>query len=275
MDDIQLPRNWVPISNYSRSSNTSQYWFAGTFNGNGHKISGLTNKGLSLDQLNSGRNDSTPSNRNEFTYGFFASTMNATLKNVVFDGVEIVDENEYLPDSVGALAGFAQGNTLVEGITVNGSVTGYDAVAGIIGRARNGKIDVNNCINNATVTSVRVSAGIVGSNGSHSGTTCTFYKCTNNGNITSQIVEDPEGWEGTGGRYSVAGITNVNGVNNFYTVLDTCSNTGTISNGVNHFPEKVSSTVHELASPAGDTPTAGHEIVFTNCTLKDGSTYSA
>ena len=181
--NISLTKGWKPISNYYRKNNTDK-WFEGTFNGNGHTISGLTNEGLSLNDINTGYNSSTPAGGTEYVYGLFASVGgNATIKNLKLANVHIVSLNSLLGDGIGALVGYTAGTVKVENVEVSGSIIGYDAVGGIIGRSRGTSITMTNCTNNAEVKAIRQCAGIVGQIGVTASNN-TLTSCVNNGNVT-------------------------------------------------------------------------------------------
>ena len=227
--DIALTSAWKPISNYSRTTanDIESASFAGTFNGNGHTISGLTNVGLHVSQLNTGTNNSTPKGGAEVTYGLFASVNGATIKNIKLTNVKISNSGfgTLLGDSVGACVGFTMGQTTIEKITVSGTIEGYDAVGGILGRDKGDKITIKDCINNASVFSNGGAAGIVGRI-YKKGCLITIDNCVNNGAITSDyqnaIIEVPN----LDTCYAV-GITDVR--NTVTGTISNCKNTGVIT----------------------------------------------
>ena len=228
--DIALTSAWKPISNYSRhAKDVSTSSFAGTFNGNDHTISGLTNVGLHVSQLNTGTNNSTPEGGAEVTYGLFASVNGATIKNIKFTNVKISNSGfgTLLGDSVGACVGFTMGETTIEKITVSGTIEGYDSVGGILGRDKGDKITIKDCINNASVFSNGGAAGIVGRIYKE-GCSITIDNCVNNGAITSDyqnaIIEV------TGNAFDrcyAVGITDVR--NKVTGTISNCKNTGVIT----------------------------------------------
>ena len=121
-----------------------------------------------------------------------------------------------------------QPTVVVENLTVNGSIycsEPYAHVGGIAGRAR-GKVEIKNCVNNATVSSLaRGSAGVGGLVGGYDDGVEYVYKnirmtvdgCTNNGTI---IVT------GTNTDAKVGGLV---GANANCVQVKNCTNTGTVN----------------------------------------------
>ena len=121
-----------------------------------------------------------------------------------------------------------QPTVVVENLTVNGTVycsEPYAHVGGIAGRAR-GKVEIKNCVNNATVSSLaRGSAGVGGLVGGYDDGVEYVYKnirmtvdgCTNNGTI---IVT------GTNTDAKVGGLV---GANTNCVQVSNCKNTATIN----------------------------------------------
>ena len=166
--DIHLNSAWKPISNYYRG--TAEHldkWFAGYFDGNGHTIYGLTNKGLASEKINTGYDSTTPQGNTECVYGLFASINCATIKNINFKDVDIDanTDSSLKGDHVGALVGYAKGDVTISNVNVYGSIKGFDGTAGIIGGIRettSSGAKVENCNNYATINSYRRCAGIIG-----------------------------------------------------------------------------------------------------------------
>lgn len=201
-------RTWTPIGVGNRNYLINANKFAGTFDGNGKKIIGLTN------------GDYTPSRsyykweESDFTgsvytysYGLFGMTLNATIKNLT---VEVnFDCNDYTlkGDSVGGLVGFAQGSLTVQNCVVNGTIDGgYDAVGGLVGRAYGSMEDkwvlIEDSINNANVNAMFKAAGILGyvsSDTMH----VKIDECVNNGTVEVAGI-----MQGNSFVSSVAGIVN-------------------------------------------------------------------
>ena len=180
MADIDISsRAWTPIGvAYRKGIDENSLVFRGTFDGNKKTISGLTNTGFEITSLYKkckGSNTTTPDEYGEYGFGFFGSIVNATIKDLNMAKV-IIDmacdnENKALGDSVGAIAGFAGGDscTITNCHVLSGKINGFDATAGIIGRVHTKAADetpgttvISNCSNAATVTSSRRAAGILG-----------------------------------------------------------------------------------------------------------------
>ncbi len=234
--DITLTKAWTPISNYYRKTNENggiESAFAGKFDGNGHTVYGLSNVDIKLSQINTGRNLSTPKEAQEVTYGFFASINGATIENLKFSKVKIVDFDSILGDSVAALAGYSGGNTVVSNVHVlDGEISGYDAVAGIIGRSRGDSVEYNNCSNNAKITAVRQAAGICANVGIFNKVNgidgpAKFINCKNTNTITSDRSKDRYGF-GDDVYYASCGILHYN--SGATLTVEGCVNTGNIVN---------------------------------------------
>ncbi len=234
--DITLTKAWTPISNYYRKTNENggiESAFAGKFDGNGHTVYGLSNVDIKLSQINTGRNLSTPKEAQEVTYGFFASINGATIENLKFSRVKIVDFDSILGDGVAALAGYSGGNTVVSNVHVlDGEISGYDAVAGIIGRSRGDSVEYNNCSNNAKITAVRQAAGICANVGGFNKVgekygSAKFISCKNTNTITSNRANDRYGYAADS-YYASCGILHYNCDSTL--TVEGCVNTGTIVN---------------------------------------------
>lgn len=157
-DDIDLTgETWEPIGaglrkNYAgnvSSELSSDPYFAGTFDGQNHTISGLSSAGYELPSADE---------KKDAVYGLFGTIGNgAVIKNVKLDDVEINLED---CDTAGALVGYAFGTATVDNVSVSGSVTAHDAAGGIVGRAYYGNYEdhvartltLTNCSGTATVT---------------------------------------------------------------------------------------------------------------------------
>ena len=182
-------RPWTPIGVGNRSDLTNAKFFSGTFDGNGKKIKGLTNNNYIINtEYQKVESDFEPQVVKTYQYGFFGLTENATIKDLTLS-VNFVCENEngdLKGDSVGGLVGFANKGLTIENCVVDGLVTGYDAIGGIVGRAYNNseeeKLTITNSTNNARVEALYKGAGILGylnSNELHA----TISNCENNGDV--------------------------------------------------------------------------------------------
>lgn len=242
--DIDISeRAWTPIGAvYRRDINAKSSVFQGTFDGQGHKITGLTNTGFKISSVFSGGNDTTPEGYKEYVFGLFGSVYNATIKDIVMANVNIdlaCDEKEkVVGDSVGAIVGFAAGNKET-GVTIencevlSGSIVGYDVVAGIVGRSYSGKITIENCKNAATVSAIRRACGILGyTNTSYikDGGSAAIKNCTNSGNVKQTCTPDtdPAGKENLS-YYQVAGLAICGGKDSVEITITGSVNNGTIT----------------------------------------------
>ena len=216
--DIDISeRAWTPIGAAHRDKIEAQTnVFQGTFDGQGHKITGLTNTGFKISSVFKGSNSTTPEGYSEYVFGLFGSVYNATIKNIVMANVNIdlgCDEKEkVVGDSVGAIVGYAAGtNVTIDSCKVlSGSIVGYDAVAGIIGRTYSANTTISNCENAATVTAIRRASGILGFASFQKGAkSVAITGCKNSGNVkqTGTPTTDPADKTQTGyGYYMVAGL---------------------------------------------------------------------
>ena len=184
-DDITLSEvtdggsNWTPKQGY-----------AGTFDGNGKTITGLT------------INQSSESN-----VGLFASiSKGGTVKNLTLDDVDIIAGS-----NVGAIAGENRGT--IENCSVSGSVTGSSVnsyVGGIVGWNYGGTI--TDCHSSATVEGITYIGGIAGQNNAY------ITACYSTGSVTA-TKNNTTGYSYAGG---------VVGLNNNTAILNACYATGNV-----------------------------------------------
>ena len=161
--DVELTDTWTPVGDSTTP-------FKGTFDGDGHKITGLKITSGSYIGL----------------FGYVGE--GATIKNV-----NLVGANVFGVKRVGALIGQIKGNATVSNCTVDSTshVTGSDSnTGGLIGEAAGDGITVKleTLINYATVTNTESegpsrAAGIIAQ--VTSGANVTITKCVNNGAITT------------------------------------------------------------------------------------------
>ena len=160
--DVELTGTWTPVGDSSTP-------FKGTFDGDGHKITGLKITSGSYIGL----------------FGYVGE--GATIKNV-----NLVGANVFGVKRVGALIGQIKGNATVSNCTVDSTshVTGSDSnTGGLIGEAAGGIIvKLEKLINYATVTNTENNgtsraAGIIAQ--VTSGANVTITNCVNNGAITT------------------------------------------------------------------------------------------
>ena len=139
--DIDLSGiDWTPIGiDYNHR-------YAGTFDGNGKTITGLTMTGS-----------------DEYAGLFGCIGSGGTVKNVVLKDVQIASDNG--GSAVGGVAGYSRGN--IENCSVSGSVSGnsnsngtYNSVGGVVGYQWGGSI--TGCNSSATVKGTGGVGGVVG-----------------------------------------------------------------------------------------------------------------
>lgn len=149
--------------------------FAGTFDGQGHKIIGLSDIGYTPEAFVYA---SSTDVLNGYTFGLFGKVKGgATVKNLTFENVQVlgyyIDLTSGTPqkvtaeiDGAGSVIGytFGEGTITVENINVlSGFINGTDGIGGIIGRAyHNGSLYVRNIVNRATISSEGHTGGVVG-----------------------------------------------------------------------------------------------------------------
>lgn len=250
--DVDLNNNmWVPIGLGARS-NAPGVAFKGVFDGNGHTIYNLdsskyysaikydyytdykTNettaeKGYYIDYANATVEVDIPllvPDDGEIPYGLFATTCDATIKNLNVEGVRIdmpakaiegalVAGKNYslLFDSVSALVGYAHGNLTLENCSV-GSPDGGDYIknvscgAGLVGRAYAGSGDaakeapygsiiVRNCNNYVDITGLAKTGGLLANGNDKAGGIMSFPRyyskfevtgCNNYGAVRGHIA---------------------------------------------------------------------------------------
>ena len=232
--------SWTPIGSDSRP-------YSGTFNGDGHIISGLyINSSTADDQGLFGRvnggtvKDLTVSGSvkgDDYVGGVVGYNSGGTVTGCIFSGSGNVSGDLY----VGGVVGYNNGGTVTGCIfsgSGSGSVSGYsNAVGGVVGWNDSGA-NVENCYNTGSVNVIGNSSavgGVVGCNQSGSSVT----NCYNTGSVTSSDspVGGVVGWNSGNvtncyNTDSVSGLDSVGGVvgDNRGTV-ENCYNTGNVSGG--------------------------------------------
>ncbi len=151
-NDIALTGTWTPVGS------TATYvgdFFAGTFDGCGHTISGLNVQGSAVNQ------------------GLFAAINKATIRSLNVSGVVSCGTKNY----IGGIVGKVQAGT-IENCSFSGSVTGGYA-GGIAGGLNSNSVTISGCVNTADVTGT-TAGGILG----YWKTTATIQNCYNTGSVT-------------------------------------------------------------------------------------------
>lgn len=151
--DIDMSgNNWVPIGEYDHNDTdisqalAAKYFYSGTFEGNGHTISGLKTMGLI----------------GYYNYGMFGLTHGATIRNVVLADCEFVSgECARMANLIGEMSGGVAENCIVSGtLTPAGSETQQGegphkvVVGGLVGEAKDLETVspvIRNCIATAQI----------------------------------------------------------------------------------------------------------------------------
>ena len=150
--DIALTGTWAPVGS------TATYvgdFFAGTFDGCGHTISGLNVQGSTVNQ------------------GLFAAINKATIRNLNVSGTVSSGTKNY----IGGIVGKVQAGT-IENCSFSGSVTG-GYTGGIAGGLNSNNVTISGCVNAADVTGT-TAGGILG----YWKTTAAIQNCYNTGSVT-------------------------------------------------------------------------------------------
>ena len=150
--DIALTGTWTPVGS------TATYvgdFFAGTFDGCGHTISGLNVQGSTVNQ------------------GLFAAINKATIRNLNVSGTVSCGTKNY----VGGIVGKVQAGT-IENCSFSGSVTG-GYTGGIAGGLNGNNVTISGCANLAAVTGT-TAGGILG----YWKNTAAIRDCYNTGSVT-------------------------------------------------------------------------------------------
>ena len=160
--DVELTDTWTPVGDSTTP-------FKGTFDGDGHKITGL-----------------------KITSGSYIGLFGYVGEGATIKDVNLVGANVFGVKRVGALIGQIKGHATVSNCTVDSTshVTGRDSnTGGLIGEAAGGiTVKLEKLINYATVTNTENNgpsraAGIIAQ--VTSGANVTITNCVNNGAITT------------------------------------------------------------------------------------------
>lgn len=219
--DIQLSGEWTP---FNPNSGYVTDAYAGTFDGDGHTISGLSintsaaNQGLfgiingaTIKNLNVEGNISSTK---AYIGGIVGKIQQGTIENCSFKGsvsTQMTGSSAY----VGGIAGYA-GNSSAQTATINGCVNlgsvGGGVAGGITGYAKYSTIA--NCYNTGVINGTSHSGGIIGQSMNNT----TITNCYNTGEVTS-----------SGNAGGITGFNGVaNGINNCYwTQPEDCFKGGT------------------------------------------------
>ena len=150
---------WTPIGNYEKQ-------YTGTFDGNGHTITGLTVTG---------------SDQYAGLFGRIGS--GGTVKNVTLKDVKI--ESNHSSGNVGGVAGWSYGN--IENCSVSGSVScsgSHSIAGGVVGFQVGGSL--TRCSSSATVNAGIAAGGVAG--GTNSGASLTGCYATGDVTLVSNDI---------------------------------------------------------------------------------------
>ena len=179
--------------------------FSGTFQGNGHTISGLT--------LTSSGN----------VRGLFRYIQNgATVQDLTVTGT--IHPNGH-QDDLGLLAGSNAGRIL--NCIASGTVMGDNRIGGLVGINETGG-ELVGCAFSGSITGKHSAAGVVGENRG------TLTRCSNSGSINTQDLEDDPKTDYTNlaqlnSMENVPAYTDVGGVAGYSKgTIQSCSNSGTV-----------------------------------------------
>ena len=187
--DMRSIANFAPIG-------TKNAYYTGTFNGNGHSISGLTVSGSDAA-------------------GLFGYVEGATIQNINLCDSQITATNEgEIGTSTGGIVGYATGAAKIENCSTNKITINARSlhIGGIIGRGE-ASTKISNCTNTSTLAGTYNVGGIAGSLEGGS-----ITNCGNSGNLPA-----------TGASGCVGGIVGCTSTGQ----ISTCYNTGEITGGSN------------------------------------------
>jgi hypothetical protein len=178
-------------------------WFAQQVNGGNKDIHGVLMNDIDMSTVCSATiGNWTPIGNNNNNFRGYFDGRGFTVKNLYF--------NDETANYVG-LFGYISNPSLVRNVTVTGTLTGNDCVAGIVGRtmgSTSGDPSIINCVNYATVSAGRYAAGILGFGSAN------VYSSANHGDMSTRV--------GYAGGIVAFGYDNI---------VQDCLNTGNISGG--------------------------------------------
>lgn len=179
-NDIELSGTWTPISDVAYPADA----FAGTFDGNGHTISGLN---ITTQEPNQ---------------GLFGLINGATIQNLKVNGTVSCGKQ----NNIGGIVGKMQAGTISQ-CSFSGSVTGGYA-GGIVGALNGTSVTIQNCSNTANINGT-IAGGILG----YWKKKATVENCYNTGEIV-----------GSSKAAGIAGQLNNGAIKNCYNVGEISGN---------------------------------------------------
>ena len=187
-DDINLNgEKWTAIGRGDRKQITEAAAFKGTFNGNGHVISGL-----SINEGGTGKEDNG-------AYGFFGITDGATIENVTFENADVRGKTS----SAGVAVGYGNNTNLKNVIVMDSYVSSAEGAGGIAGRIYtndSGTYEISGCksIGNTVIATESFNAGgLIGAINAATGSAFS---------VTENLVDMSEGGKVQSAVENVGGI---------------------------------------------------------------------
>ncbi|MBP3632967.1 MAG: hypothetical protein J6J43_00140 [Oscillospiraceae bacterium] len=164
-DDIALTSAWVTNLTVDHTIGSAEAPYAGTFDGAGHTISGLT---MSFGNVRASLGDGNNDNVRDFRLGLFSTTDGATIKDLTVEGSLKLSGRQTEYSKVAGIVACATDTTItncVNRVTMTGNSSGSWAyqtnVGGIVGLAD--RCTVTRCGNEADlIVSGRYMGGLVG-----------------------------------------------------------------------------------------------------------------
>ena len=194
----------LTAADWDAIGNSADHAFAGTFDGNGKTVSGL-----SVTDITGGYE------------GLFGHN-DGTVKNVTVSGsiTATGSGSDGVSGVVGVNDGTVQGATNNVAISITGGSDSY-AVGGVVGQ-NNGT--VSQSVNNAAVTNSKATGGVVGRSYSTDSSLGLIAECVNNGTVTGTYGQKDQ----IGG--IVGGLGDKNNTATTYGTVINSYNTGAVSN---------------------------------------------
>lgn len=286
--DIDLTgKDWTPIGQ------TTNYYsnyiaYAGTFNGDGHTISGLTInnaktyqalfgyvKGGTIQDLTVKGSVRTSATGSTYTAGIVAYGNPATIKNCTNEVDVTATGSGY---AAGVIANASGTGNKIENCRNKGDISGKGGyLGGILGNAT-GKTEVISSFNDGNITSTAVSSSYpycVGGIAGNLTASSAITRCGNTGNITSPLkgtggivgrlagtVENSYNLGNVTGVYETGGIAGASSAEN--SQINSCYNRGEIKGSA---PNKAISdkTAKGIGGIVGNTTAAKNKVIIKSC----------
>ena len=160
-EDIVLNGEWSPIGNVTYPADG----FAGTFDGNGHTISGLSINSTASNQglfglingatIKNLQVEGNVTSSGSYVGGIVGKVQSGTIENCSFRGS--VTSSKSSAGYAGGIAGGTQNPSAITGCANFGTISGY--AGGIAGY---GKVSIENCYNTGEIKGTTRAGGIIG-----------------------------------------------------------------------------------------------------------------